>query len=53
MAKRSEKKGLKNLPTKKLSAESVRGGSAPQSVTLNKAKTADKQFQQMDAYLKG
>ena len=31
----------------------VSGGGITQDVTVNKAKTADKAYQQMDAYIKG
>ena len=47
------KKNKKKLSRKK--AKSVKGGdfTITQDVTVNKAKTADKAFKQMDGYIRG
>lgn len=56
MSERNEKLDDLEQPLTELNedaAQSVRGGNITQDVTVNKAKTADKAFNAMDAYIRG
>ncbi len=44
---------VEDLEVDKDSVDSIRGGEITQDVTVNKAKTADKAFTAMEAYIRG